>query len=122
MNGSQLYETNQNVAANATAIGTLNTRMTGLQDDVTRLGDVVQRIDSYGRSGTAAAMALSGNAFLPDQKFNLTGNIATYRGAYAAALQIGALVSPNVAVNAGVSTGLNKNGQTGGRVGFTIGW
>jgi autotransporter adhesin len=107
VNGSQLYETNQNVAANSSAIGTLNTQVTGLHDDVTRLGDAIERLDSSGRAGTATAIALTGNAFLPDQKFNLTGNVATYRGAYAAALQIGALISPNVAVNAGVSTGLN---------------
>ena len=115
VNGSQLYQTNQNVAANSAAIGTLNTQ-------VTHLGDAIERLDSSGRAGTATAIALSGNAFLPDQKFNLTGNVATYRGAYAAALQVGALLTPHVAVNAGVSTGLNKNGKAAGRVGFTLGW
>jgi hypothetical protein len=37
-------------------------------------------------------------------------------------IQLGTLISPHVAFNAGVGTGLNKNGQTAGRVGFTVGW
>ena len=47
-----------------------------------------------GRSGeidgsTAVAIAMSGNAFLPDKKVNITGNVGSYRGAWAGALQIG---------------------------------
>ena len=38
------------------------------------------------------------------------------------ALQVGALVSPNVTLNAGVAKGLNKNGKVGARAGFTVGW
>lgn len=122
VNGSQLYATNQDVAANSAAIGTLNSQVSGLQNDVTQLGDDMHRLDASARGGTAVAVALSGGTFLPDMKFNLTGNVGTYRGAYAAALQIGALVSAHVAVNAGVATGFNKNGKTAARVGFTLGW
>ena len=67
-------------------------------------------------------MAMGGTTFLPDMKFNLSANMATYDGAHAGSLSFGALVSPNVAVNAGVASGFNKRGKTGGRVGVTIGW
>ena len=65
---------------------------------------------------------MSGNAFLPDMKFNLTANVATYDGAHAGALQMGALVSRHVAVNAGVATGFNRGGKTAARAGVTLGW
>ena len=39
------------------------------------------------------------------------------------ALQVGALVSPNVALKMSPRvSGLNKNGKVGARAGFTIGW
>ena len=60
--------------------------------------------------------------FLPGKTFNLTGNVGSYRGAHAAALQFGALVSDNVAINAGVAHGFNRGGKTALRAGFTIGW
>jgi hypothetical protein len=60
--------------------------------------------------------------FLPGKTFNLTGNVGAYRGAVAAALQFGAMVSENAAVNAGIAKGFNKNGKTGLRAGFTFGW
>jgi hypothetical protein len=60
--------------------------------------------------------------FLPGKTFNLTGNVGSYRGAHAAALQFGALVSDHVALNAGISHGFNKGGKTALRAGFTLGW
>jgi autotransporter adhesin len=83
-----------------------------------RIGDV----DDRASAGTAAAVALSGAMFLPGKSFNLTGNVGTYRGAHAAAVQFGALVSNNVALNAGFAKGFNKGGKTALRAGFTIGW
>jgi len=73
-------------------------------------------------SSTAIAVAMGGATFLPGMKFNLTANVATYDGAHAGSLQIGALVSDHVAVNAGVATGFNRRGKTAGRVGVTFGW
>ncbi len=70
----------------------------------------------------AVAIALSGNSFLPGKQFNVTGNVGTYRGAYAAALQVGAMVSESAAVNAGIAKGFNRDGKVGARVGFTFGW
>jgi len=86
------------------------------------LGKRIDRVDRQASAGTASAIALSGNSFLPGKSFNLTGNVGTYRGAVAMALQVGAMVSPNVALNAGVAKGLNKNGKVGARAGFTVGW
>jgi len=96
-------------------IGALDTRVDALESRIDRIEG---KIDG----STAVAVAMSGNAFLPGMKFNLTGNVATYGGAQAGALQMGAMISDNVAVNAGVAHGFNKGGKTAGRVGFTIGW
>jgi hypothetical protein len=52
----------------------------------------------------------------------MTGNLGTYGGAVAGALQIGAMVSESAAVNAGVAKGFNRDGKVGARVGFTFGW
>jgi hypothetical protein len=41
--------------------------------------------------------------------------MGTYRGAYAGAIQIGAMVSPNPAFNAGIAKGFNKGGKVGAR-------
>lgn len=104
-------ETNARVAADLAASNqllALNGRLDSLQD--------------YTAASTAVAVALGGNTFLPDMKFNLSANLGTYDGAHAGSLQIGALVSSHVAVNAGVATGFNKRGQTAGRVGLTFGW
>ena len=79
-------------------------------------------MDDRAAAGTAAAVALSGGMFLPGKSFNLTGNVGAYRGAVAAALQVGALVSDNAAVNAGLAHGFNKGGKTALRAGFTLGF
>ena len=91
-------------------------------DAVADLEGRIDRVDRRASAGTATAIALSGNSFLPGKSFNLTGNLGTYRGAHAGALQIGAMVSESAAINAGVAKGFNKGGKVGARVGFTIGW
>ena len=69
------------------------------------------------------AIAMGSNSFLPGKTFNLSGNVGTYRGAYAGAINFGALVSDSVALNAGVGSNFNKGGsKLGARAGFTIGW
>ena len=100
----------------------LGTRIDGVN---ARVGALETRVDSVARAasaGTAVAVALSGGAFLPDVKYNLTANVATYDGAHAVAAQFGAMVSKNFAVNAGVATSLNRGGKTAARAGFTFGW
>ena len=82
----------------------------------------VDKLDRKVAASTAIAVAMSGNSFLPNTKFNLTANVSTYDGAQAGAFQMGAMLSDNVAVNAGVATSFNKGGKTAGRVGFTVGW
>src|SRR5207253_10225656 len=93
-----------------------------LQAQIAGLGVNIGTLSDYVASSTAVATAMSGNAFLPGMRFNLTANVATYDGAQAGALQIGALVNEHMAGNAGVATGFNKGGQTAGRVGVTFGW
>lgn len=115
-----------NLAAEQTARiaadNALSTRLDNLGNQIGALQSRVDFLDERISSSTAVATAMSGNAFLPDMKFNLTANVATYDGAHAGSLQIGALVSPHVALNAGVATGFNKNGKTAGRVGVTFGF
>ena len=36
---------------------------------------------------------MGSNSFLPGKTFNMSGNIGTYRGAYAGAINFGALIS-----------------------------
>jgi len=91
----------------------------------TRLDQVEARmsvLDDRISSSTAVASALSGNAFLPDMKFNLTANVATYDGAHAGSVQMGVLLNPHVALNAGVASGFNRRGKTAARAGMTIGF
>lgn len=111
-------ETAARIAADnalTTSINGLGTRVGALE---ARVGKIENKIDG----STAVAVAMGGSAFLPDMKFNLTGNVGTYGGEQAGSLQIGALVSDHVAVNAGVAKGFTKSGKTAGRVGFTFGW
>ena len=115
VNGSQLYATNQAVAAMDTRVDALELMAVDFDEDLRSLD---RKLDG----STAVAIAMSGNAFLPNKSFNLTGNVGYYQGAVAGALQIGALVSPNAAFNAGVSTNFNKKGGVGARAGFTFGW
>lgn len=133
VNGQQLFATNNRV----TAIETLNTtqanQIAALQTQDVVLGGRIDslslsvdrrfdRMDDYVAGSTAVASALSGAAFLPDRAFNMTANVATYDGAYAGALQVGALIGPNAAINAGVASGFNKRGKTAVRAGVTYGW
>ena len=118
-------EANARAAADlslATQIGTLGGQVDALAGRVDTLESRVDKLDRKMAASTAVAVAMGGNAFLPNMKFNLTANVATYDGAQAGAFQMGAMVSDNVAVNAGVATSFNKGGKVAGRVGFTVGW
>jgi len=115
VNGSQLYATNQAISAIDTPVDALELMAVDIDHDLRRLD---RKVDG----STAVAIAMSGNAFLPNKTFNLTGNVGTYEGAWAGALQSGAMVSPNVAVNGGIAKNFNKEGGVGARAGFTFGW
>jgi autotransporter adhesin len=82
----------------------------------------LRQLDRKLAGSTATAIAMGGATFLPGKSVNITGNVATYDGAVAGSLQIGALVRENWAVNAGVATNFNKSGKIGARAGFTLGW
>jgi hypothetical protein len=111
----------QITALQATATD-FDSRIDTLELIATDLDERIGKVDDRASAGTAAAVALSGAMFLPGKTFNLTGNVGSYRGAHAAALQFGALVSDHVALNAGISHGFNKGGKTALRAGFTLGW
>lgn len=98
---------------------TVNGQITALTNTLTTL---VHKFNKRLEGGIAVATALSGGAFLPDKKINITGNIGAYRGEVAGALQIGALISENVALNAGVATGFSSGAGTAFRGGFTFGF
>jgi hypothetical protein len=111
-------ETSARVAADAN----LSSRLDGLSSRVDALNGRIDKVQRHADAGTAVAVAMGGAVFLPDMHFNLTANVATYGGARAGAVQVGAVVSRHVAFNAGVATGFNRGGQTAGRAGFTVGW
>ena len=118
LTASLATETSQRMAADSS----MATRLSALEGSLGNLDARFERLDRRIAAGTAVATAMSGNAFLPDMKFNLTANVATYDGAHAGAIQMGALVSRHVAVNAGVAFGFNRGGKTAARAGMTFGW
>lgn len=122
VNFGQLTTTNNNVLALQAADTAFDGRIDSLETITSNLDDRIDRFDNRAASGTAVAIALSGGAFLPDKRVNITANVGTYRGAVAGAFQVGAMISPNAAVNAGVATGFNKNGKVGARAGVTFGF
>ena len=81
INGSQLNATNGRLTAAEADIDTLFA-----QDIV--LGQRIHRTDRRAAGGTAVAIAMGGNAFLPDKTFNLTGNVGVYRSAVAGAINL----------------------------------
>ena len=109
-------------SARMTADMALSSRMDALDGRLDRIDSRLDRVENRVASGTAVAIALGGNAFLPDTRFNLTANVATYDGAHAGAVQFGAMITDRVAINGGVATGFNRRGRAGARAGVTIGW
>ena len=120
VNGSQLYQVQQDVANNSTAISTLGHKV----------GELDNRIDEVG-AGAAALAALHPLDFDPDNKWDFSAGYGNYRGESAVAF--GAFYRPNEdtmfsvggtvgnddnMVNAGVSIkiGSGSSGVTTSRV------
>ena len=82
VNGSQLYETNQAIANNATNISSLSHSISNLDNRVNKVG-----------AGAAALAALHPLDFDPDAKLDFAAGYGNYRGANAAA--VGAYYRPN---------------------------
>ena len=82
VNGSQLYETNQAIANNATNISSLSHSISNLDNRVNKVG-----------AGAAALAALHPLDFDPDAKWDFAAGYGNYRGANAAA--VGAYYRPN---------------------------
>lgn len=110
------------MSARIAADNALSQRIDAVSTRLDQIDSQIAILDDRISSSTAVASALSGNAFLPDMKFNLTANVATYDGAQAGSIQMGVLLSPHVALNAGVASGFNRRGKTAARAGVTIGF
>ena len=82
VNGSQLYETNQAIANNATNISSLSHSISNLDNRVNKVG-----------AGAAALAALHPLDFDPDAKWDFAAGYGNYRGTNAAA--VGAYYRPN---------------------------
>ena len=82
VNGSQLYETNQNVANNTANISSLSHSISNLDNRVNKVG-----------AGAAALAALHPLDFDPDAKWDFAAGYGNYRGTNAAA--VGAYYRPN---------------------------
>ena len=82
VNGSQLYETNQNVVNNTANISSLSHSLSNLDNRVNKVG-----------AGAAALAALHPLDFDPDAKWDFAAGYGNYRGTNAAA--VGAYYRPN---------------------------
>ncbi|WP_265562197.1 YadA-like family protein [Sphingomicrobium arenosum] len=120
---SQFYDAVDGFADTTSAmLDDHESRIVALENVTFNLGETLGRLDEEIDGSTAVAVAMTGNALIPGKQFAMTGNVGTYNGAWAASLQLGAMVAKDMAVNAGIATGFNKGGKTGARVGFTLGW
>ena len=115
VNGSQLFAVTQDITALENDVALL------FLEDIA-INNRIDDANDRAASGSAVAIAMGGAMFLPDKTFNLTGNMGLYRGAWAGAMNVGAMISPNAAINAGIGAGFNKKGKVGARAGFTFGW
>ncbi|MEP6867689.1 MAG: YadA-like family protein [Novosphingobium sp.] len=109
-------------AVNYAQLTATNANVTALSGTVTTLASLVSNNRLHADRGIATAVALSGGAFLPNKKFNLTVNVGGYESQAAVAAQVGILLSENIAINAGVSTSLKSDGGTAYRGGITFGF
>ena len=109
VNGSQLWQTNQQVAANTENIGILG-------NAVNQLGDRIERVGA----GAAALAALHPLDFDPDNKLDFAAGFGNYRGASAVA--VGAFYRPseNVMFSIGGAFGGGEDMMNAG-VSFKIG-
>ena len=109
INGSQLYDTNQRVAANEQNIGILGSA-------VNKLGDRIERVGA----GAAALAALHPLDFDPDNKLDFAAGFGNYRGASAVA--VGAFYRPseNVMFSVGGAFGGGEDMVNAG-VSFKVG-
>lgn len=119
---SGLAATNNQLAGLQSGMSALDLRIEALEQIAFDLDAGFQRVDRKIDGSTAVAIAMSGNAFLPDKKVNITGNVGSYRGAWAGALQAAVIVSPSTAFNAAIAKNFNRRGGVGTRAGFTFGW
>ena len=109
VNGSQLWQTNQQVAANTENIGILGSA-------VNKLGDRIERVGA----GAAALAALHPLDFDPDNKLDFAAGFGNYRGASAVA--VGAFYRPseNVMFSVGGAFGGGEDMVNAG-VSFKVG-
>ena len=133
VNGSQLYATNSALeqslmaqsAASAQRLGAVDfatdLRVDALESLALGFGNDLKRLDSKLAGSTAIAIAMGGGVIFPDSRITITANLATYDGAHAGALQVGALVAPKTAITGAVAGNFNKRGKIAGRIGVSFG-
>jgi hypothetical protein len=109
----------RNETARATAVESSLAQSIGAET-LGRVADVA-RLSRQFKAGTAAAVALGGNVFIPGKTMNVTVNVGTYRGESAISVQGGYVLKPNIYVNMGLSSA-TRGGGTAARTGLTLGW
>jgi len=118
VNGSQLFTTNQTLAALASTVGSWNADLSSIQGSIGTLFDLRSQDRRDLKQGIASALAL-GSAPMPSGAGHISYvvNGATYRGAYAVGGELKyRLNTPSpMAVGVGFSYAGNKN--NGVRVG-----
>ena len=99
VNGSQLFATNENIAANTT-------RITNLNETVNKLGGDIADVRNESREGTALASALAALKpldFDPLQRSQVMAGVSTYDGKQAVALGLAHYSNEDTLVHGGIS-------------------
>ena len=145
VNGSQLFATNQQVAANTTAITALQTGQGGQAGQIAALqagqaaqamqiavqGDQIQTLFDLAdinrrdirraNEGVAMALAMESPHLPPGATFAVSGGVGYFQNRTAGTFAFTMRAGPTTAVSAGVGFGFNS-GEVGARAGFQHAW
>lgn len=106
VNGSQLFATNENVAANTKNIENNAKQITNLNQNVTKLGGAIGELRDESREGdalNAALAALKPLDFDPLQRSQIMAGVSTYKGKQAVALGLAHYSNEDTLIHGGIS-------------------
>ncbi|MEL6738708.1 MAG: hypothetical protein AAFO28_07260, partial [Pseudomonadota bacterium] len=99
----------------------LDSRVLGLETQVSLLDQAVARNRRFANGGIAAAMALGGTTIVPDKDWSMSFNLATFEGQQGFSTSIVGRVTEGFYISGGI-TGSTVEGTTAGRVGVAFGF
>ena len=99
----------------------LDSRVMGLENQVSLLDQAVARNRRFANGGIAASMALSGTTIVPDKDWSMSFNLATFEGQQGFSTAVVGRVTEGLYISGGI-TGSTVQGTTAGRVGLAFGF